>query len=68
MPVDVLGEIQGVLARETLGQFRIPLLERLDDFQMIDDRTLGAIVLGDGCPANGAHVNQKIARGVDQGL
>src|SRR6202012_5290190 len=65
---DVLGEIQGVPAGQLLGRFRVASFQGFDDLQMIDYGTRGAIALGDGGAADGAHMQQQILGGVEDGL
>ena len=68
MSSDVRREIERVLTGEPLRQFGVAPFQGLDDPQMIDDRARRSVVLSDGRAANGAHVNQKIARRIDDGL
>ncbi len=49
---DMLGKIQGVLPGQALGEFDVPVLKGFDNVDMIDDGSLGAIILG-----NGSHPN-----------
>src|ERR1700722_18863334 len=61
-------EIQRVLAREPLRQLGIALLERLDDAQMVDDRTRRAVALRDRHPANGPYVDEDVLDRIENDL
>src|SRR5579863_3780858 len=62
VPIHVHGQIEGVLARQAFCQFGVPALERLDDPQMIDDRTGCAVALRDGGAPDRAHVQEQVTR------
>ncbi len=66
--VDVRREVEGVLPGQLFRQLGVAPLQRFDDLEMIDDRTGGTVVLYDRRTANGAHMNEKIARRIDDGL
>lgn len=68
MPVDMFRKVERVLTREAFRQVGLAALERLDDLQMVHDRSGCAIVLGDRRPSDGTHVDQEIPCGVHQGL
>src|SRR5580704_7634700 len=54
--LDVRREVERVLPGKPLGQLSVPMLDRLDDFQVIDDRARRAIVLRDRDLADSSHV------------
>src|ERR1700754_3497133 len=56
----VVGQVQGVVTDEPLGELRVAGLERLDDVHVIDDRALGALVLADRPAADGADVHEQV--------
>src|SRR5580765_8335509 len=51
--LDVCREIERMLAHQPFGEFRVALLERLDDAHVIDNRALRAVALRDRHAANG---------------
>src|SRR5207302_3321981 len=58
--LDMRGEPQRVLARQTLGQLGLAPLQRLDDPHMVGNRTRRAVVLMDRDLADRAHVDEQI--------
>ena len=66
--VDVRREVEGMLTSKTLCQLRVTPLQSFDDLQVIDDRARSSVALRNRCAANGAHVDQQIARRIDDGL
>src|ERR1700741_844115 len=58
--LDVRGEIERMLAHQPLGELRVAVFQRLDDLHVIDDRSRGAIALGDRHPPDRAHMNEEI--------
>ena len=58
-PLDVVGQIERVVADQALGELGVAGLERLDDVHVVDDRALGAIVLADHAAADRAHVHEQ---------
>jgi len=57
-----------LLTSQPLGQLRIPLFQRLDDLQMVDDGAGCPVALRNRRTAHGANVQQQIAGCVDDGL
>ena len=57
-----------MLAGQPFREFGVAPLERLDDFQMVDDGASGPIALRNGGTANGAHVTEQISRCIDDCL
>src|SRR5258706_6119203 len=62
------GKIERMLAREALGKFGIAPLQRLDDAQVVDDRTRRAVALRNRHPADRAHVNEDVLDRVEDDL
>src|ERR1700737_4132847 len=60
------GEVQRVLAHQSLGQLGVASLERLDDLKVVDDRPLVPLVLADRAAAEGLHVDEQVACHLDQ--
>jgi hypothetical protein len=57
-----------MFARQALREVGIAPLKGFGDLEMIDDRAGGAVVLPDRGATDSAHVQQQIARGVDDRL
>jgi len=68
IPIDVCGEVERVLPRETLRQFSVAPLQRLDNFQMIDDRAGGPVILCNRGAADCAYMNEQVTGRIDDGL
>ncbi len=58
--LDVSGQVEGVIANEPFGEFRVPRLEGLDDLHVVDDRALEAMVLTDGAVPDRPHMDEEI--------
>ena len=57
-----------MLAYQAFGEFGVAPLERFDDLKMLDNGAGRAIALPDRRAANGAHVQQQVAGGIDDRL
>src|SRR4051812_22940270 len=44
----VVGQVQGVVSDQALGELAVAALERFDDVDVVDDRALRPVVLADG--------------------
>ena len=66
MRLDMRGEPQRVLARQPLGELRIAALQRLDDPQMVGDRTRRPVFLMDRDPADRPHVDEHVFRHIGE--
>src|SRR5579859_1624402 len=63
---NVPGQIQSVLAHQSLGQLGVASLERFDDLQVVDDRPVVPLVLTNRAAAERLHVDEQAARHVDE--
>src|SRR6202035_3995996 len=61
-------KVEGVLSSELFGQLGVAPLQRFDDLQVIDDRAGSPVALYDRRAANRTHVNEEVARRIDDGL
>src|SRR5690242_222734 len=59
--LDIVGQVQRVLTHQPLGQLRVALFQRLDDAQVIDDRSRRTIALRDRHLPDGPYVDENIA-------
>src|SRR5262249_6177938 len=64
--LDVLGQPERVVAHQVLGALGVARLERLDDGQMVADRTIGAVLLADGLAPDHPHVGEQVLRERDE--
>src|SRR3954471_12941220 len=58
--VHVVGQVQGVVSDQTLGELAVAGLERLDDVHVVDDRALGPVVLADGPAPDRPHMHEQV--------
>src|SRR3954452_4941199 len=55
----VVGQIQGVVSNQALGELAVASLERFDDVHVFDDRALGPVVLADGAAPDRPHMHEQ---------
>src|SRR3954452_10686636 len=58
--LDVVGQVQGVVTDQALGELAVAGLERLDDVHVVDDRALGPVVLADRPAPDRPHVDEQV--------
>src|SRR3954451_1933782 len=58
--LDVVGQVQGVVTDQALGELAVAGLERLDDVHVVDDRALGPVVLADGPAPDRPHMHEQV--------
>src|SRR5258708_10933767 len=63
---NVPGQIERVLAHQSLRQHGVAGLERFHDLEVVDDRPLVPLVLANRAAAKGFHVDEQVARHLDQ--
>src|SRR3954465_3728859 len=56
----VVGQIQGVVSNQALGELAVASLERFDDVHVVDDRALGPVVLADGAAPDRPHMHEQV--------
>src|SRR3954447_10474553 len=56
----VVGQVQGVVSDQALGELAVAGLERFDDVHVVDDRGLGPGVVADGPAADRPNVHEQV--------
>src|SRR3954471_7107944 len=56
----VVGQVQGVVSDQALGELAVAGLERFDDVHVVDDRALGPVVLADRPAPDRPHVDEQV--------
>src|SRR3954453_10874733 len=56
----VVGQIQGVVSNQALGELAGASLERFNDVHVVDDRALGPVVLADGAAPDRPHMHEQV--------